>query len=303
MNHMIIDGFNMAFRSHHAFITLETPVGLLSGCVYGFLVGARSVKNKFPDCHITIAWDTDSTRRKQLDPIYKANRPKFELSEQIQDLKKIFSSLNVSQAEYAGEEADDVIATLAKSYGNSQNIVYIYTSDKDMLQLVKDGRVHVVRPKKGAIPEKVFDEEAVKNEFGVSSEDLHSFLSLKGDSVDNVPGVPRVRSNCLIGLIKKYKTPKNIYANLQQEKLTDFERKSLVDAEQRVYLNTELVRLRDDLEVYVSKGVANEESLSTYIEKYAIKSINPNTYINTFLDLPAFNKRTTPIVQSYSLFD
>lgn len=301
MDHLIIDGYNLVFRAHHAFITLQTPGGIPSGCVYGFLVGSRSIKKKFPDCHITIAWDTESVRRKQLDPTYKANRPQHHISNQIQDLKKIFTCVNVSQTEYINEEADDVIASLIKKY--DQGIIYIYTSDKDLLQLVKDGRVLVVRPKKGAIPEKVYDEEAVKEEFGVSPEDLHSFLSLKGDTVDNIPGVVRVRASCLINLIKKYRTPRNIYANLKQEDLTGFERKSLEEAEQRVYLNTELVKLRDDLELSILEGAANEETLQGFIDKYALKSINPGTYIKAFLDLPSFNKRLSPAVESYSLFD
>jgi len=302
-NHLIIDGFNLAYRSHYAFINLETPAGLLSGCVYGFLVGARSLKTKYPDCHITVAWDTESTRRKQMDPTYKANRNKFELPEQINDLKSIFQCFNASQAEYQGEEADDIISSLAKKYSDEGSKVFISTSDKDMLQLVRNGKVYVIRPKKGAVAEKVFDEEAVKELFGVGPEDMECYQSFKGDAVDNIPGVPRVKTACLIDLIQKYKTPQNIYANLDKEKLTDFQRQSLIDSEQRVYLNTGLVKLRNDLKVNVYKGSDNEDTLGLYINKYAIKSIDPSKFINSFRDVACFTTRTAPAIQSYSIFD
>jgi 5'-3' exonuclease len=303
MNHLIVDGFNLAFRAHHAFLTLQTNKGLSSGCVYGFLTTLRNVKNKYPDCHITIAWDTESTRRKASDPTYKANRPKFELSEQIQDLKNIMGCLNVSQVEYPGEEADDCIASLVKKYSDEKNQVFVYTSDKDMLQLVRDGRVIVIKPKVGIHPERIFDEAGVKEVFGVGPRDLECYQSFKGDSVDNIPGVPRIKTACLVALIEKYKTPQNIYAHLEEEKLTDFQRQSLKDSEQRVYLNSSLVRLRDDLEFNIKKGIINEENLTLLLDKYEIKSISPMSYVNVFVDATTFNKRTAPAVVTPSLFE
>jgi DNA polymerase-1 len=303
MNHLIIDGFNLAFRAHYAFLNLQTATGLSSGCVYGFLVGVRTVKNKYPDCHITIAWDTESTRRKSIDASYKANRPKFELSEQILDLKRIFAVVNSSQSEYAGEEADDVICSLVKKYHEDNNRIFVYTADKDMLVLVRDGKVHVIRPKKGAQPERVFDEAAVKEEFGVGPRDLECLQCFMGDHVDNIPGIPRVKTSCLASLVEKYKTPQDIYAHLQEEKLTSFQRQMLTSYEDRVYTNMGLIKLRDDLELDIKQGIPNEEQLETLLNKYQIRSINPITYINTFKDASTFNYRTGPTVQCYNLFE
>jgi len=303
MNHLIIDGFNLVFRAHYAFTALQTAQGLYSGCVYGFLVTLRSIKNKYPDCHVTIAWDTESTRKKSMDVTYKANRSRFDISEQVRDLKAIFSCLNVSQSEYIGEEADDVIASLVKIYLNDSNKVFIYTGDKDMLQLVQDGKVFVVRPKAGIKPERVYDEEAVKEEFGVGPKDLECLLSFKGDHVDNIPGVPRIKIACLVSLINKYKTSQNIYAHLDEENLTDFQRMSLKSFEQRVYLNGGLIRLVDNLELKINNGVINESSLTALFDKYEIKSVKPNNYINIFIDASNFNIRTAPMVRTPSLFD
>jgi len=303
MNHLIIDGYNLAFRSHFAFNTLMTTRGLLSGCVYGFLVGLRAVKNKYPHCHVTIAWDTESTRRKSIDTSYKANRPRFSATEQIKDLKGIFSCLNASQCEYETEEADDVIASLIKKYTEDTNQIFIYSSDKDLLQLVKDGKVLAIHPKKGGKPERVFDEGAVKEEFGVWPRDLFCYQCFKGDSVDGVPGVPRLKISCIIPLIEKYKIPKEVYSHLEEGKLTDFQRSSLLASEKRVYLNQSLVGLRDDLEFEIKIGTPNEGFLAQYLDKYEIRAIKPNSYINVFYDAPSFTIRTAPAIKSYSLFD
>jgi DNA polymerase I len=303
MNHLIVDGYNLAFRSHFAFNTLMTNKGLLSGCVYGFLVSLRTVKNKYPHAHVTIAWDTDSTRRKSIDASYKSNRPHFSATEQINDLKGIFSNLNVSQAEYAGEEADDVIASLIKKYQDDTNQIYIYSADKDLLQLVEDGKVIAIHPKKGSKPEKILDEAAVKEEFGVWPRDLQCYQCFRGDSVDNVPGVPNLRISCVIPLIEKYHTPQEVYAHLGEQKLTDFQRASLEASEQRVYLNQGLVALRNDLELEIKTGTPNEEALAEYLSKYEIRAVNSNSYVNVYYDAPSFGIRTAPAIKSYSLFD
>lgn len=303
MNHLIIDGFNMAYRAHHTHPTLTSGAGNPSGCFYGFLVSLKTIKKKYQDCHITIAWDTDSTRRKSLDPTYKANREHFDLTEQIHDLKIFCSFLNVSQSEYQGEEADDVMASLVKKYSDDKNIVFILTSDKDILQLVRDGRVLVIRPKKMSSPERVFDEAAVKEEFGVGPDGLMAYLCFRGDSIDNIPGVSRVKSARITSLIHKYKTPREIYAHLNEEKLTDFERASFKTLESRITLNEALVRLRGDLVLDIKEGVPSEDAIALCLTKYNITSINPNAYINTFVDVSSFKSRTAPAVQCFSLFD
>src|SRR5271157_2335338 len=191
MDHLIIDGLNMAFRAHFAYYgpggtPLHTSKGVLSGCVYGFLEMTQTIKRKFPQCHVTLAWDTQSTRKKAVYAEYKANRPEFTLTDQVKDLKEIFKALNVSQTEYETEEADDVIASLVRRYKEDGKI-FVYSGDKDMLQLVEDGKVIVIAPKKdGAI---IYDESAVKKDYGVTPKDLTCYFCLRGDAVDNVPGV------------------------------------------------------------------------------------------------------------------
>lgn len=303
MDHIIIDGFGLVFRSHFAFNTLITRTGIFSGSVYGFLVSARTIKKRYPHHHITIAWDNEPVRRKTVFASYKRERPKLKISEQIEDLKKIFRNLNVSQTEYAGEEADDVIASLTRIYDDGQ--VFIYSADKDMLQLVEDGRVIVIRPKRGQHPEKYFDEEAVKEMYKVSSQNFTCFQCFRGDKVDNIPGVPRLPSSVISALTEKYGSPENIYENLDQEKLTEFQRTSLMECKEQVLLNQQLVNLRKDLSLEIITGEPNATALVPLFNKYEINSLKTQSYLDVFVDQPSFSARKAPaaVVSYPSLFE
>lgn len=302
MDHLIIDGFGLVFRSHFAFSKLVTGSGLYSGSVYGFLVSAKTLKKRFPHAHMTIAWDNDPVRRKKVSSTYKANRPRIGIYEQINDLKEIFSNLHVSQSEYIGEEADDVIASLVNIY--SEGHVYIYSADKDMLQLVKDGHVTVIKPKRGRYEEKFFDEEGVRELFKVSAENFVCYQCFRGDNVDNVPGVPRLPSTVIASLAEKYKTPEAIYENLSSEKLTDFQRTSLMECREQVLLNHQLVHLRTDLNLEIITGKPNPDALVPLFKKYEINAVKAASYADAFVDEPTFTTRRAPAVVSYpSLFE
>jgi len=302
MNHVIVDGYNLVYRSHNAFLDLKTSTGILSGCFYGTLVGMRSIKKRFPDCHITVAWDSEAVRKKALYAKYKENRTGIIFFDQIKDLKRIFYRLNISQSEHAGEEADDVIASLIKHYKTEDNIIYVYSNDKDMLQLVKDGHIIVVKPKWGKYPEKVYDEEAVKDKFGVPPKRLADFLCFRGDSIDSVPGTPRVKSKTITRLLNKYGGVKEVYAHIEEEDLTDHERNAFNSSKEQILLNIELVKLRDDLDLKVIDGKPDADAVETYLNKYQIKSIKLNSFVGLFRDV-SINYKKAPAVKSFSLFE
>lgn len=302
MNRFIIDGFNLAFRSHFAFNEFRTASGLFSGCVYGFLVTLRSLKKKYPPFHFTVAWDNEPIRKKNLYPDYKLDRPRFDIHEQLSDLKKILAELKLDQAEMAGEEADDVIATMVHRYLPEDGKIYIYSSDKDLLQLVKDGKVIVIKPKTGAYPEEVFDEEAVKEKFGVFPSEFACFLTFRGDTSDHIPGVPRARSKVLAELADKYKEPRLVYGSLNEEKLTDFHRTKMREFEQQAYTNYSIITLKDDLDCAVVHGASDEIRVTLYLDKYGIKKISADALVELFERESSFNKRKAPAIENYSLF-
>ena len=300
MNHLIVDGLGLAFRAHFANMLLTNSLGELSGCVYGTLNSLRSLKKKYPGFHFVFAWDNEPRRKRALFADYKASRPAFQLGPQVHDLKEILSCLNITQAESSGEEADDVIATLAEHYSEFGQ-VFIHSGDKDLLQLVKDGKVIVIRPKKGE--EKTYDEEAVKEEYGVTPEDFPCYLSFRGDSVDDIPGVKNLRSKVITYLTNKYRMPRPIYASLGEERLTDFQRESLWDNENQIYINYDLIKLKNDLDVLERPGHPDSCRLQELLDKYEIKSIPSDGLIRMFDSEGDFGFRSSPSVKNHSLFD
>jgi DNA polymerase-1 len=296
-----VDGFGLAFRSFFAFNNLTTKTGVPSGCVYGFMCSMRSLKKKYPAFHFTVAWDNEAVRKKEAFPEYKALRPKHSISEHIADLKRMLSAMDVTQAEAPFEEADDVIASLARKY-SSEGTVYIYSSDKDLLQLVTDGKIIMIRPRNGGLPDRFYDEEAVKKEFGVGPQDLACFLAFRGDSVDNIPGVPRVPSKIIASLVNQYKSPEAIYESGSINSLTDFQRSSFLSHREQSKINYGITRLREDIGCEMTEGAPNGEMVGEVLSKYEIKSMSPDSLIALFDANNSFNERNSPVIENYSLF-
>jgi DNA polymerase-1 len=303
MNKFIIDGHNLAFRSHFAFRELKTSSGLISGCIYGVLNIMKSLKVRFMDSDFIIVWDVEAKRKKKIYADYKANRIPFDFDSPILDLKNMFYHVNVTQAYCEGEEADDVIGTLASQYAKD-GMVYIYSNDKDLMQLVKNGSIIVFRPRVGMSPEKFFDEEEVKKEFSVTPNELACFLAFKGDRSDNIPGLRKFYTKCLAPLCLKYKTPKGVYRNLKKEKLTTYQRESLLKFEKQAHINFSLTKLRLDLSDIIEKeGKSDSTKLSEYFKKYEIRNFSSEEFVDLFNQNTSFLHREGPTLETVSLFD
>lgn len=299
MNNFLIDGFNLVFRAHYAFKDLTTSKGIHSGGFYGFLTTLKSLKSKRLDCRFYVAWDNMSQRKKVAFPEYKANRPEFQIGGLVQDLKETLKTFNIAQIECPGEEADDVLSSFVD---RSEAFTYIYSSDKDLLQMVKDGKAVLIRPKVGKTLERVYDEEAVKTEFGVTPEDFATYLSLKGDSVDNIPGTT-VPSKIVAALVSKYHTVEGILQGLKEEKLTDLQRHNIQSSEQQLMVNWELTKLRTDLDYSCIKGSSNPIALQGMLNKYEIRAISAEDYVSLFDRETVFLSRRGPALKTTSLFE
>lgn len=303
MHRMIVDGFNLAYRSHYAHIDWVTKSGLPSGCFYGFLSSLQALKNRFPRYHVTVAWDTNATRKKAIFAEYKANRQAFSIDQPIADLKRALLCAEIWQAELPGEEADDVIATMAAQFNAQNDDVCIYGRDKDMLQLVQDGKVVVLWPKVGKSSEIMFDEARVKAEFGVSSKNIPCLLCLRGDTSDNIPGVPRVPTTILANLAEKYGTPEKVHDDISHETLTMFQLNAIMNHKNQAFLNWQLIKLVDNLEPVVIKGMTDTNKLAGILQRYEVKNISADKFVSLFGNETQFlERRTTPVIIN-SLFD
>jgi DNA polymerase-1 len=214
-------------------------------------------------------------------------------------MKFALQYLNIIQVECPGEEGDDVIATLVQSNDGKD---FIYSNDKDLQQLVVDGRIIIISPKVGVTPEKFYDEEAVKLKWGVDPKDLACLFAFKGDTSDNIPGTS-VPSKVLAPLMMKYKDPEMVYSSLDAEKLTDFQRQALLSNKNQVIINYSLISLKKDLPCVYNKGKSSPEKLKEIFEKYEIKALSPESFVALFDAETEFLHRTGPSLKTVSLFD
>lgn len=305
MKRFIIDGLNLVFRAHNANFELKTASGMPSGMFYGFFRTLLSLKKKYSQYSFMLSWDNRAHHKYALQADYKAGRTPLSslVATQIDDIKKCLENVGIDQYEKVGQEADDVIASLVERF-KSDGHVLVYSNDKDMLQLVEDGKVTVFKPKVGNSPECFYDEEKVKEAFGVPPQLLACFRSFDGDSSDNIKGVPRVPRKMLASLVSSYKDIETVYNNLSKISLTDFQERSLKESKNVVLNNYRIIKLDraiDDIVCHRSK--IDKKFLEDMLSKYEIKSINPDDMINIFSYVAMEKHSDSYVLKTYSLFD
>lgn len=308
MKYFLIDALNLAYRSHNGYYESKTSKGMLTGMFFGFIRIIFSLKKKYRGYKFEVVWDRKPIHKIEKYPMYKEGRdkPGEEVLLQIPDIQEFLKNIGVDQYYKEEQEADDVIASLVESYKRDAETIIVYSNDKDLLQLVKTGKIVVYKPKVASTPEKFYDDEAVVSQFGVPPEKLSCFRSFDGDSSDRIKGVNRVQRKVLARLVNEYVTIDNIYDNLSGQKLTDFQRRTILESKDRVLLNSELITLNRYLkDISCIKGTYRKEVVEELLSKYEIKSINPDNIIDIFsasTTLKYTDPRDTVKLESYTLF-
>jgi len=236
----LIDAFSLIFRAYYANMKLK------NGAAYTFTRMLLALLRQHNPSHIACVFDTSGpTFRHEIYAEYKANRAGMpeDLKPQIQIIKELAQSLNVAIVELAGFEADDVMGTLAIAAANHKIPVAIVSPDKDMLQLVDDAAdIKVLNNRDGEI---WVDRSAIKEKFGVWPEQIVDFLTLVGDSSDNVKGVPGIGEKGAKELLGTHSTLENLLAS--KENLKPRQRSGLEEAAPWLDLTRTLVTIRTDL--------------------------------------------------------
>ena len=243
---LIIDGHAYAYRAFHAIRSLSSPSGRPTNAIYGFVKMLAKMRSAIEPTHRIVVWDGGlSTERISVLPEYKAQRPGMpdDLKPQLDEIASYLNAAGIASFCRDGVEADDYIACLARRAGDAGMLVVIASPDKDFMQLVS-ARIGLLNPndKSGA----VWTDEQVRARSGVEPSQILDWLSLTGDSVDNIPGVPGVGPKTAAGLLKQFGSAAQLYARLDEVK-SEKMRAALRDAAGVVRRNQELVRLRDDL--------------------------------------------------------
>lgn len=217
---VIIDGNSLLFRSYFAMRPMVTKDGLHTQGIFAFINSLEKIIDEFKPDYIVVAFDVGKkTFRHKVYQDYKAGRQKTpkELLDEIPILHDILSAMNIKIMELEMYEADDIIGTVTKEASALGIKSMVITGDKDELQLI-DENVRVLINKRGMTEFDIYDEEAMKERYGLTPLQFIDLKGLMGDSSDNLPGVYGVGEKKGISLLKEYKTLDNIIKNKDEIK-------------------------------------------------------------------------------------
>ncbi|EAL5810096.1 DNA polymerase I, partial [Campylobacter jejuni] len=243
----IIDTFGFFFRLYYALKDFKNSQGQASGMISGFANFIYSLKNEHKSDYIVFALDSKGkTFRSEIDPNYKQNRtpPPPELLEQIPICIKMIEKMGFISVSQEGYEADDIIASFVKTCENRDIFVRIITQDKDLYQLIKDGKTSIYSP----ISKNDYDEAACLEKYGVKPNQIRDFLALCGDSSDNIPGVKGIGAKGAKTLLDEFGSIEGIYENLTLVR-NERSRNLLLEGKENAFLSKKLASLYDNLEV------------------------------------------------------
>lgn len=220
----IIDGKSVFYRGYYAMPNLSTREGIPTGGVYGFAAMALELIKRLKPDYVCVAWDKPKTNiRKRLEmyPQYKAGRkpPPPDFYAQIPLLHDLLKAFGWPLYELDDYEADDIMGAFAVQAKDKNVETMLITSDLDALQLV-NSHTHVYALKKGFTNIELFHPESFTEKYGIDPEQFLDLKALKGDSSDNIPGVPGVGEKTALELIKSYKTLDGVYENMDLIKPT-----------------------------------------------------------------------------------
>ena len=252
--YVLIDGHSLAYRAFYALPKdLTTSSGQMTNAVFGFTsMLIKLLEDLRPQAVIT-AFDKGKPEfRLERYAEYKAHRKPMpdELREQIDIIHGVLEALNIPCMEKEGYEADDILATLVEMIPEEAE-VYIVTGDRDALQLVDD-RVKVVANRKGITDIIIYDMSKVEEKYGVSPGQIVDYLALKGDTSDNIPGVPGIGEKTASSLIQEFGSLDEVYDHLDQVKGTRW-RKALEENRKSADMSRELARMRSDVPIDIEE--------------------------------------------------
>ncbi|MDA3033176.1 MAG: DNA polymerase I [Actinomycetota bacterium] len=245
---LLIDGNSLTYRAFFALPTdMATASGQVTNAVFGFTsMLAYVLKDQQPD-GILVAFDRpEPTFRHKAEPEYKAQRDAAPdiLRQQMGLVREVLDALGITSIDQVGWEADDLIATAARKLTDLGEDVIIVTGDRDSYQLVSDPHVRVLYNKRGVSDYALYDEAGIEEKTGVTPAMYVQYAALRGDSSDNLPGVPGVGEKTAAKLINKYGGLDGIFAHVDEQ--TPKLKSSLIENEARARKNLDLMMLHFD---------------------------------------------------------
>src|SRR5262245_59306900 len=214
----LIDGNSLAYRAFFALPeSIATSDGRPTNAIFGFASMLVKILTDYGQVPTVVVWDAGMSGRKDISPDYKAQRstrPDL-LKLQWPHLRPLVEAFGYRNVSVEGFEADDVIAALAEQAKERGIPVMVVTGDRDAYQLVDEG-VRIMSTSRGVTDTKVYDREGVIERYGIPPELIPDFIGLKGDTSDNIPGVPGIGDKTAADLLQKYGDLEGVLGNIDQ---------------------------------------------------------------------------------------
>ncbi len=248
---VIIDGKSVFYRGYYAMGALSTSDGTPTGGIYGFAAIAMEIVRQLEPTKVVVAWDSKSStsKRREIFPEYKAGRvkPGPDFYAQIPYLRDLILALGWSFVECDDYEADDIIGTLALQADEAGDWdTIIVSSDLDMLQIV-DENTRMYRILKGFTNLEELDVPGVEEKYGIKKAQFLDLKALKGDTSDNIPGVPGVGEKTAVKLLKDFGTLEGVYGHLDE--VQGATQNKLAAGKDSAFMSYELAKIMTDAPV------------------------------------------------------
>jgi DNA polymerase-1 len=275
----LIDGNSLAYR---AFFALPESIGTSDGRPTNAIYGLASMLVKIIDEHapagVVVAWDAGMSGREKTYDLYKAQRkPRPDLlREQWPHLMPLVEAFGYTNVRVEGYEADDVIASLARQAREEEIPVMVVTGDRDAYQLVGEG-VRVMSTSRGITETKVYDSEAVVERYGVAPELVTDLMGLRGDTSDNIPGVPGIGEKTASQLLQRFGSLEEVLANVDE--ISGAKRKqNLVEHAEDARMSKRLATLHYDIDTGVDLAVVmasepDRGALRDFMREFELRAV------------------------------
>ena len=288
---VLIDGNSIMNRAFYGIMgskMLTTKDGKYTNAVYGFLAILFKLIEDVNPTHIAVAFDLKApTARHKLYEGYKATRKGMpnELAEQMPIIKEILKAMKIDIIEMEGYEADDILGTLSKLGEKKGLEVIILSGDRDTFQLATNKvTIRIPRTKGGKTETEEYNEEKIKETYGIKPKQLIDVKGLQGDTSDNIPGVPGIGEKTALSLIKKFGSIENLYKAVEkgEANLKGKQKENIEKGKELAFLSKTLgtinleVPIKDDLENFKIKEWDKPKVLEIF------KELNFNRYIDRF---------------------
>ncbi|MFY9782270.1 MAG: DNA polymerase I [Acidimicrobiales bacterium] len=277
---LLLDGMSLAFRAFFALpVDIQTSSGLITNALHGFASMLVSLVGTQHPRALAVAFDLPGgTFRDALIEDYKGGRDESppEIEHQFDLIRTMCETLHIPVLGVVNFEADDVLATLATWGRDAEIPVVVVSGDRDTFQLVEDPFVKVLYNRRGVSDYSLYDEAGIMERCGIEAPRYPLLAALRGDTSDNLPGVPGVGEKTAAKLFAQYRDFDDLYAHL--DTLTPKLRENLAEFEERARNNERVMRLIRDVPLDftlddITLGGWNREEVNGFFERYEMNSM------------------------------